>query len=212
MTTRRIDDMLLSAAPPTPTSHPPASATIYTDPPTTHQGLFLPINPMPYMAPSATHQPELLLLTWMLRTITSLVEDLQHHPIVHDPIPAMSSFTNTPAYRLYLQLRTALRHLINTTHEAQRGLNILQFLPGSPGSPGHYRMDPTVTFAPGHTNYLSGSTPSTTTVTPTPTDAPPLPQTPLIRQLHRRIDPDLAIASPSPHLQIHTSLHSQGNL
>ena len=73
---------------------------IYTDPPTTHQGHFLPNNPMPYMTPSATHQPELLLLTWMLRTITSLVDDLQHHPIVHDPVPAMSSFTNTPAYRL----------------------------------------------------------------------------------------------------------------
>ena len=95
----------------------------------------------------------------------------------------------SPTHQLtdfYLQLRNALRHLINTTHEAQRGLNVLQFLPGSPGSPGHYRMDPTVTFEPGHTNYLSGSTPSTTTVTPTPTDAPPLPQTPLIRQLHRR--------------------------
>ena len=93
MTTRRIDDTLLSAAPPTPTVHPPASATIYTDPPATHQGHFLPNNPMPYMAPSATHQPELLLLTWMLRTITTLVDDLQHHPLVHDPIPAMSTFT-----------------------------------------------------------------------------------------------------------------------
>ena len=47
-------------------------------------------------------------------------------------------------------------------------------------------MDPTVTFAPGHTNYLSGSTPSTTAVIPTQTDAPIPPQTPLIRQLHRR--------------------------
>ena len=173
--------MLLRAAAPTPTSHPPATATIYTDPPTTHHGHFLPTNPMPYMAPSATRQPELLLLTWMLCTITTLVDDLQHHPIVHDPIPPMSSFTNTPAYRLYLQLRNTLRHLINTTHEAQRGLNILQFLPGSPGSPGHYSMDPTVTFAPGHTNYLSDLSPSTTTITPTPTDT-----TPLIRQLHRR--------------------------
>ena len=175
--------MLLRADAPTPTLHSPAAAYIFTDPPTTHHGHFLPTNPMPYMAPTATHQPELLLLHWLLHTITTLVDDLQHHPLVHDPIPPTSSFTNTPAYRLYLQLRNTLRHLINTTHEAQRGLSILQFLPGSPGSPGHYRMDPTVTFAPNHTNYL---TPSTTTHTQTPTDATPAPQTSLVRHLHRR--------------------------
>ena len=104
MTERHIADMLLRADAPTPTLHSPATATIFTDPPTTHQGHFLPTNPMPYMAPTATHQPELLLLHWLLHTITTLVDDLQHHPLVHDPIPPMSSFTNTPAYRLYLQL------------------------------------------------------------------------------------------------------------
>ena len=97
MTERHIADMLLGADAPTPTSHPPPTATIYTDPPTTHHGHFLPTNPMP----PATHQPE---LHWLLHTITTLVDDLQHHPLVHDPIPPMSSFTNTPAYRLYLQL------------------------------------------------------------------------------------------------------------
>ena len=61
-----------------------------------------------------THQPELLLLHWMISTIASLVENLQHHPIVQGPIPPMSTFTNTPAYRLFLQLRNTLRHLINT--------------------------------------------------------------------------------------------------
>ena len=177
---RRIDDLLLSSA----SAQTPA--TVYTDPPTTHHGHFLPGNPMPYMAPSATHQPELLLLTWMITTITSIVEDLQHHPIVHDPIPAMSSFTNTSAYRLYLQLRNALRHLINTTHDIQRGLHILQFLPGSPGSPGHYRMDPTIHFTPGHSNYLSSSFQSTITPAPPPADTQSPPPTPLLRQLHRR--------------------------
>ena len=179
MTERHIADMLLGADAPTPTSHPPPTATIYTDPPTTHHGHFLPTNPMP----PATHQPE---LHWLLHTITTLVDDLQHHPIVHDPIPPMSFFTNAPAYRLYLQLRNTLRHLINTTHEAQRGLRILQFLPGSPGSPGHYRMDPTVTFAPGRTNYLSDLPPSTSTHTPTPADTTPVTQTSLVRHLHSR--------------------------
>ena len=119
------------------TPQPPYSAatTISPGPPTVHHNYSLPSNPMPYLAPSVTHQPELLLLHWMINTISSLIEDLQHHPIVQDPIPPMSTFTNTPAYRLFLQTRNTLRHLINTTHEARRGLNKLQFIPGSPGSP-----------------------------------------------------------------------------
>ena len=132
------------------TPQPPFSATttLSPGPPTPHHSYSLPNNPMPYLAPSVTHQPELLLLHWMINTISSLVEDLQHHPIVQDPIPPMSTFTNTPAYRLFLQTRNTLRHLINTTHDARRGLNRLQFLPGSPGSPGHYRIDPTLDIPP----------------------------------------------------------------
>ena len=30
---------------------------------------YLPGNPLPYLAPSATHQPELLLLSWMIATL-----------------------------------------------------------------------------------------------------------------------------------------------
>ena len=139
------------------TPQPPYSATttFSPGPPTSHHSYYLPNNPMPYLTPSVTHQPELLLLHWMINTISSLVEDLQHHPIVRDPIPPMSTFTNTPAYRLFLQTRNTLRHLINTTHDARRGLNRLQFLPGSPGSPGHYRIDPTLDIPPQQTNLLS---------------------------------------------------------
>ena len=113
------------------TPQPPYSATttISPGPPTSHHSYSLPSNPMPYLAPSVTHQPELLLLHWMINTISSLIEDLQHHPIVRDPIPPMSTFTNTPACRLFLQTRNTLRHLINTTHDARRGLNKLQFIP-----------------------------------------------------------------------------------
>ena len=158
------------------TTLPPHSATttISSAPSTTHHGYYLPNNPMPYLAPSVTHQPELLLLHWMISTITSLVEDLQHHPIVQDPIPPMSTFTNTPAYRLFLQLRNTLRHLINTTHDAKRGLNRLQFIPGSPGSPGHYRIDPTLDIPPQQTNFLSTATLQRGPVIPSPTDTPPL--------------------------------------
>ena len=158
------------------TPQPSFSATTIfpPGPPTPHHGYSLPNNPMPYLAPSVTHQPELLLLHWMISTISSLVEDLQHHPIVQDPIPPMFTFTNTPAYRLFLQTRNTLRHLINTTHDARRGLNRLQFLPGSPGSPGHYRIDPTLDIPPQQTNLLSGATSQRDPATPSPINTPPL--------------------------------------
>ena len=69
-------------------------------------GHFLPRNPLPYLAPSATHQPELLLLSWMIATLDAIVTDLQNHPLVSDPIPYPSSFTDQRAYRLYLQSAT----------------------------------------------------------------------------------------------------------
>ena len=166
--------MLTADDPRTP--QPPHSAitTLSPGPPTLHHSYFLPSNPMPYLAPSVTHQPELLLLHWMITTISTLVDDLQHHPIVRDPIPPMSTFTNTPAYRLFLQTRNTLRHLINTTHDARRGLARLQFLPGSPGSPGHYRIDPTIDIPPQTTNFLSGTTTQHNPATPSPTTTPPL--------------------------------------
>ena len=119
---------------------------------------YLPGNPLPYLAPSATHQPELLLLSWMIATLRTLVTDLQNHPILTDPIPYPSSFTDQQAYRLYLQVRNTLRHLVTITADLCQGISILQFLPGSPGSPGHYRMDPAARFPPcATTNFLSNS-------------------------------------------------------
>ena len=113
-------------------------------------------NPLPYLAPSATHQPELLLLSWTIATLHTLVTDLQHHPILTDPLPYPSSFTDQQAYRLYLQLRNTLRHLATISTDLCQGIRILQFLPGSPGSPGHYRMDPAARFPPSATtNFLS---------------------------------------------------------
>ena len=80
MTERHISDMLLSADTSTPTSHSPATTTTHTDPPTPQHGYFLPTNPMPYMAPSATHQPELLLLYWLIDTIATLADSLMASP------------------------------------------------------------------------------------------------------------------------------------
>ena len=92
----------------------------------------------------------------MIATLHTLVTDLQHHPILTDPLPYPSSFTDQQAYRLYLQLRNTLRHLVTISTDLCQGIRILQFLPGSPGSPGHYRMDPAARFPPSATtNFLS---------------------------------------------------------
>ena len=70
----------------------------------------------------------------MPATLNTIVTDLQHHPLVSDPIPYPSSFTDQQAYRLYLQLRNTLRHLGTINTELCRGIRLLQFLPGSPPS------------------------------------------------------------------------------
>ena len=47
----------------------------------------------------------------MLATLNTIVTGIQPHPLVSDPIPHPSSFTDQQAYRLYLQFRNTLRHL-----------------------------------------------------------------------------------------------------
>ena len=164
-------------------------------------GYFLPGNPLPYLAPSATHQPELLLLSWMIATLNTIVTDIQNHPIVSDPIPYPSSFTDQQAYRLYLQLRNNLRHLGTVNSDLCRGIRLLQFLPGSPGSPGHYRMDPSARFPPSATrNFLF-----TQPLQPLSNPTPPSPQHRLITHLaprNRSRSRDRQLASnttASPH-------------
>ena len=112
-------------------------------------GHFLPRNPLPYLAPSATHQPELLLLSWMIATLDTIVTDLQNHPLVSDPIPPTSlpSLPPDPQHPSPLgdhQHRLMPRHTPAPVPTC------------SPGSPGHYRMDPAARFPPSATtNFLS---------------------------------------------------------
>ena len=81
---------------------------------------------------------------------------IRDSPCLTDPIPYPSSFRDQQAYRLYLQLRNTLRHLVTISTDLCQGIRILQFLPGSPGSPGHYRMDRAARFPPSATtNFLS---------------------------------------------------------
>ena len=188
-------------APPTATPNCPASS------------YFLPGNPMPYLAPSATHQPELLLLAWMLSILSTLVAGIQHHPLVSDPVPHPSSFTDQHAYRLYLQFRNTLRHLGNITADIQQGISILQFLPVSPGSPGHYRMDPTASFPPSTTNNFLSTPLLASMYVPTPQP----PQHRLINHLIQRdrsrsrdrqptTTPSASLRNPNLHTSIRQPL------
>ena len=176
-------------------------------PPRPATGYFLPGNPLPYLAPSATHQPELLLLAWMLATLNTIVTGIQHHPLVSDPIPHPSSFTDQQAYRLYLQFRNTLRHLGTINADIHRGIRLLQFLPGLPGSPGHYRMDPSASFPPSATNNFLSTPPPPPLSIPTPSP----PQHSLITHLiprdrsrsRDRHPPNTTSASPhNPNLHI----------
>ena len=116
----------------------PAAISTYERHPhaTTH---YLPGNPMPYLAPSATHQPELLLLAWMIATLHALVDSIQQHPLVSDPVPDQTFLTDRHSFRLYIQLRNALRHLGNLTLDIQQGIRILHFLLQGPET---CRQDP----------------------------------------------------------------------
>lgn len=84
----------------------------------------LPWNPLPYMSPSVTHQPELLLLQWMLRMLEGLmcIESVLQHPLVLDPIPS-----------LFVQFRNALHQLAPLMLDARPD-------PGSSTSAVHSRL------------------------------------------------------------------------
>ena len=97
-------------------SAPPAAAPMTLEgPPTAFlsdpssgpaAGHFLPGNPLPYLAPSATHQPELLLLSWMIATL---------HSVVTDP-PASPNCHRSPSLPSLLRRPTSIPSLSPTPH------------------------------------------------------------------------------------------------
>ena len=92
----------------------------------------LPWNPLPFMSPSVTHQPELLLFQWMLHMLECLIESILQHPLVLDPTPSQQHFTDHNSYRLFVLFRNALHRLAPLMLDLTQGRRLLQFLPGSP--------------------------------------------------------------------------------
>ena len=124
-------------------AHIPTQSTSHT----------LPWHPLPFMSPSTTH-PELLLLQWTLHTLEWFIEAIIQHPIILDPIPSNEHFTDHNSV-LFVQFRNSLHRLAPIMLDLNQGRRLLQFLPGSPGSHGHYRMDPTVRFPAQTSNFLT---------------------------------------------------------
>ena len=103
---------------------------------------FLPGNPPLHLAPSITHQPELLLLRWLFETLFMLVTRILEHPIAAGPVPDPSLFADNNAYQLFCQLHRSIIQLGHDTLHLMRARRLPQFIPGPPGSPGQYRIDP----------------------------------------------------------------------
>ena len=135
-----------------PTPHPTAAAAFTAQAPNKR---FLPGNGPIHLAPSITHQPELLLLSWMLDTLSMLVRHIMEHPLSAGPTPDPTMFVDNNAYRLFYQLQLTLTDLGRATLRLIRAQRLLQFLPGPPGQSGQYRVDPTAQFPPHPTDFLS---------------------------------------------------------
>ena len=95
-----------------------------------------------HLAPSITHQPELLLLRWLFETLFMLVTRILEHPIAAGPVPDPSLFADNNAYQLFCQLHRSIIQLGHDTLHLMRARRLPQFIPGPPGSPGQYRIDP----------------------------------------------------------------------
>ena len=136
--TARRDSAPQPGSEPTPTTvtaFQPHSHTATSTP-------FLPGNPPLHLAPSITHQPELLLLRWMFETFFTLVTRILEHPIAAGPVPDPSLFADNNAYQLFCQLHRSIIQLGHDTLHLMRARRLPQFIPGPPGSPGQYRIDP----------------------------------------------------------------------
>ena len=140
----------------TPTPLTTATQHIHTHP----NQPFLPgIGPI-HLTPSITHQPELLLLSRMFDILFALVTHILEHPMADGPLPDTTMFVDDNAFRLFRQYHRSVVDLGRATMRLMRARRLLQFVPGPPGLPGQYRLDPTAYFPPHITDFLS-TTPTT---------------------------------------------------
>ena len=119
----------------------------------------------------------------MFDTLFTLVTRILDHPIAEGPIPDPSMLVDDNAYQLFHQFHRSLANLGRDTLRPMRARRLLQFIPGPPGLPGQYRMDPTAYFPPHTTDFLS-----TAPTTP--------PQSPARSHRHSRFSPSSFYTTP----------------
>ena len=122
---------------------------------------FLPGNGPLHLAPSLTHQPELLLLHRLFDMMFALVTHILEHPMAAGPIPDPTMFVDN-AFRLFHQYHSSVVDLGRAAMRLMRARRLLQFVPGPPGLPGQYRLDPTAHFPPHTTDFLASARSPTT--------------------------------------------------
>ena len=74
------------------------------------------------------------------------------------PLPDPNMFVDDNAFRLFHQFHHSLVDLGRATLRLMQARRLLQFVPGPPGLPGQYRMDPTAYFPPHTADFLSTAT------------------------------------------------------
>ena len=146
---------------PRPTSEPTPTTAFQQHHNTATSTPFLPGNPPIHLAPSITHQPEPLLLSWMFDTLYMLVTRILGHPIAAGPMPDPNLCAGNNAHQLFYQFHRSIVRLRQNTLHLMRARRLLQFIPGPPGSPGQYRINPTV-------HFHSSTIPRTISPTPSP--------------------------------------------
>ena len=127
---------------------------------------FLPGNGPVHLASSLTYQPEILLLHRLLDILSLLVTQILEHPMAGGPVPNTTMFVDRNAFCLYHQYHSSVVDLGRATMRLMRARRLLQFVPGPPGLPGQFRLDPTAHFPPHTTDFLASS-PTTPPKSPT---------------------------------------------
>ena len=109
---------------------------------TTGNEYYLPGRPPSWLRPSISTQPELHSRNCSLDILFLIIQHIRRHPLYTEPMPNQTYFQDYRAYNILYQLRRDMMlmdRLIDSIYQARR---LLQFVPGEPGLPGQYRIDP----------------------------------------------------------------------
>ena len=136
---------------------------------TTASNYYLPGRPPVYLEPSITHQPDLHSLNSSLDILFLIAQHIRRHPLHTEPMPNQTYFQDDRAYNILYQYRQdmmLLDRLVDSIYQARR---LLQFVPGQPGLPGQYRIDPSARLSSSNLAALH-STPPGFPLPSTPSD------------------------------------------